>query len=152
MTQTRLIYCSNQCSSCIGLGLIELLSIAEFLPTLRPFVAFFLTIGAKALFPTAVLMRKAGDKSITLLRLSKNGRCRTSTHWQARFRLTIHVGSELFHVGNQIMRCFWHASLFADFLLHRLVQLFTFIDSILSLCVICTKLYIDQSGFNSFGI
>ena len=40
MTQTRLIYYSQLCSGCIGLGLFALLSIARFLSTLRLFVTF----------------------------------------------------------------------------------------------------------------
>ncbi len=82
MTQTRLIYCSNLYSNSIGPGLFALLSIAGFLPTLHLFVAFSFTMGAKDHFSTDVLMRKAGDRSITSLRLSRNRRCRTSTRWQ----------------------------------------------------------------------
>ncbi len=89
ITQTRLIHYSNLCSSCIGPGPFALLRIARFLPTLRLFVAFSFTIGAKDLFSAAILIRKAGDRSITLLRLSKSGRCRTSTRWQRWFGLTI---------------------------------------------------------------
>ncbi len=94
-TWTRLIYCSNLCSSNIGPGFFPLLSIAGFLPTFRFFVVFSFTIGAKELFSTAVYMQRAGNKSITLLRLSKNKKCRTSTCWQGWFGLTIQAGSEL---------------------------------------------------------
>ena len=106
MTQTRLIHCSNLYSSCIGPGFLALLSIAGFLLTLRPFVAFSFTIGAKDLFPTTVFMRRAGNRSIALLRLSRSRKCKTSTRWQGWFRLTIQVGSELLCEGNQIMLCF----------------------------------------------
>ena len=122
ITQTRLIHYCNLWSSCIGPGPLALLSIAGFLPTLLPFVAFSFTIGAKDLFPATVVMRRAGHKSITLLRLRKSRRCRTRTYWQRWFGLTIQVGSELLHKGNQIMLCFWHTWLFVHFLLHRLVQ------------------------------
>ncbi len=64
MTQTRLIYCSNLCSSCIRSGFFALLSIAGFLPTLRLFVIFSFIIGAKDLFSTAVFMQRAGSNSI----------------------------------------------------------------------------------------
>ncbi len=74
MTRTRLIHYSNLCSSCIGLGSFALLSIAGFLPTLRFFVAFSFTIRAEDLFPAAVFIRRASDKSITLLRLSRSRR------------------------------------------------------------------------------
>ncbi len=79
MTWTRLIHCSNLCSSCIGPSFFALLSIEVFLPILHLFVAFSFTMGAKDLLPTAVFMQRAGNKSITLLRLSRSGRCRTST-------------------------------------------------------------------------
>ncbi len=79
MTWTRLIYCSNLCCSCIWPSLFTLLSIAGFLLILRLFVAFSFIIGAKNLFSTAVLMQKAGDRSITLLGLSKSRKCRPST-------------------------------------------------------------------------
>ncbi len=79
MTQTRLFHCSNTCSSCIKPGFFALLSIVRFLLTLRLFVIFSFTIRAKDLFPTVVFMRRAGKKSFTLLRLSRNGRCRTNT-------------------------------------------------------------------------
>ncbi len=81
MTLTRLIYCYNLCSSCIGPDLFALLSIVGFLPTLCLFVAFSLTIGAKNVFPATVSMRRAGNRSITSLRVSRNGECRTSTNW-----------------------------------------------------------------------
>ncbi len=122
ITWTRLIHCNNLCSSCIGPGFLTLLSIAGFLPTLHLFVAFFFTIRAKDLFPTAVFMREAGTKSITSLRLSRKRKCRTSTCWQGWFRLTIQVGSKFLRECKQIMLCFWNAWFFADFLLHRLVQ------------------------------
>ncbi len=109
MTRSRLIHRSNLCSSCIGPGPFALLSIARFLPILHLFVAFYFTIGAKNLFPSAVLMGRAGNKSITSPRLSRNGRCRTKTRWRRWFRLTIQVGSELRYKGNQIMLCSWHA-------------------------------------------
>ncbi len=109
MTQTRLIHCSNLCSSCIGSGFFALLSIAGFLLILRFFVTFFFTIGAKNLFSTGVLMRKAGDRSINLLKSSKNVKCRASTRLLGWFRLTIQVESELLYESNQIMLCFWHA-------------------------------------------
>ncbi len=47
ITRTRLIHCSNLCSSCIRPGLFTLLSAARFLLTLRLLVAFYFTIGAK---------------------------------------------------------------------------------------------------------
>ncbi len=109
MTRTRLIHYCNLCSRCIGPGPFALLSIARFLPTLRLFVAFSFTIGAKDLFPAAVFMRRAGNKSITLLRLGKSRRYRTRTRLQGWFGLTIQIGSELLRKGNQIMLCFWHA-------------------------------------------
>ena len=122
MTQTRLIHYSNLCSSYIGPSRFALLSIARFLSTLRFFVDFFFTIGAKDLFSMAFLLPRASHRSITSLRLSKSGRCRTSTYWPGWFRLTILVGSELLCKGSQIMLCFWHAWLFADSLLYCLVQ------------------------------
>ncbi len=109
MTWTRLIHCKNLCPSCIRPGFFMLLSIARFLPILRLFILFSLTIGAKNLFPTAVFMQRAGNKSITLLRLSRSGRSKPSTRWQGWFWLTIQVGSELLRECNQIMLCFWHA-------------------------------------------
>ena len=108
ITQTRLIHYSKLYSSCIEPGLFALLSIAVFLPTLRLYVVSF-TLEAKNLFPTALLMRRAGDRSINSLRLSRNRSCRTRTRWQRCFRLTIQVGSELLCKGNQIMFCFWYA-------------------------------------------
>ncbi len=72
MTQTRLIHHGNLCSSCIGPGPFALLSIARLLPTLRLFVAFSFTIRAKNLFPAAVFMRRAGNKSINSLKLSRS--------------------------------------------------------------------------------
>ncbi len=122
MTRTKLIHCSNLCPRCIGPGFFALLSIVWFLATLRLFVAFSLIIGEKDLFSTAVFMRIAGNKSITLLRLSRSGKYRTSTRWQGWFELTIQVGSEFFCEGNQIMLSFWHDWLCADFLLHWRVQ------------------------------
>ncbi len=89
MTWTRLIHCSNLCSNFIEHGFFALLSIAGFLPTLRLLVAFSFTIRAKDLFFTTVFMRRAGNKSITLLRLSRIGGCKTSTGWQRWFELTI---------------------------------------------------------------
>ncbi len=56
MTQTILIHRSNLCSSCIGPGPFALLSIARFLLTLRLFVAFSFTIGAKGPFPAALFI------------------------------------------------------------------------------------------------
>ncbi len=109
MTRTRFIHYGNLYSSCIGPGPFAFLSIARFLLTLRFFVAFSFTIGAKYLFIAAVFMRRAGNKSITLQRLSKSGKCRASTRWQRRLGLTIQVGSELPCKGNQIMLSFWHA-------------------------------------------
>ncbi len=109
MPRTRLIHCSNLCSGCIVPGFFALLSIAGFLPTLHFFVVFSFIIGAKDLFPTAVLMRSAGNKRIISLMLSRSGRCKTSTRWQGWFELTIQVGSELLCEGNQITLCFWHA-------------------------------------------
>ncbi len=85
----RLIYCCNICSSYVGPGFFTLLSIARFLPTLRFFVAFSFTIGAKDLCSSAVFMQRAGGMSINLLRLSWCWRCRMSTHWQGWFGLTI---------------------------------------------------------------
>ncbi len=82
MTRTRLIHRSNLCSICIGLGPFALLSIAGFLPTLHLFVAFSFTIGAKDLFPAVFFIQRDGGRSITSLRLSRSGRCRTSTRWQ----------------------------------------------------------------------
>ncbi len=70
MIQTRLIHCSNLCSSCIGPAFFALFSITLFLPKLCLFVAFSFTIGAKNLFLTAVFMRRVGNKSLILLRLS----------------------------------------------------------------------------------
>ncbi len=122
MTWTRLIHRINLCSSCIGPGPFALLSIAGFLPTLRLFVAFSFTIGAKDLFPAVVSIQRAGGRSITSLRLSRSTRCGTSTRRQEWNGLTIKVGSELFCKSNQIMLCFWHAWLFVDFLLHRFVR------------------------------
>ncbi len=72
MTSSRHIHCSNLSYSCIEPGFFALLSIVGFLPTLRLFVAFYFTIGAKDFFSTAVFMRKAGNKSITSLRLSRS--------------------------------------------------------------------------------
>ncbi len=69
-SQTRLIHRSNLCSSYIGPLPFALLSIAGFLPTLRLFVAFSFTIGAKDLF-LAVFFR-----NITLLKLSSVGQVR----------------------------------------------------------------------------
>ncbi len=83
------------------------------------FVVFSFTIW---FFSTAVCIWRAGNMTITLLRLRKNGKCKTSTRWQWLFRLTIHVGFDLLYEGNQIMLSFWHASLFTNFWLHRLVQ------------------------------
>ncbi len=108
MTRTRLIHHSNLCSSCIGPGFFVLLSIARFLPTLRLFVAFSFTIGAKDLFPAVVFLQRASGRSISLLRLSRSGRCEASTRWQGWFGLTIEVGLELFRKSNQIMLSFWH--------------------------------------------
>ncbi len=122
MTWTRVSPRSNLCSNYIGPGLFALLSIARFLPILPFFVVFSFTIEAKTLFPAAVFIQKAGARSITSLRLERSGRCRTSTRWQRWFGLTTEVGSELLCKVNQIMLCFWHAWLFADFLLHWLVQ------------------------------
>ncbi len=68
MTRTRLIHYNNLCSSCIAPGPFALLSIVRFLLTLRLFVAFSFTIGAKDLFPTAVFIQIAGNNSITSLR------------------------------------------------------------------------------------
>ena len=82
MTQTRLIHFSNLCSSCIGPGFFALISIAGFLLILRLFVAFSFIIGAKDLFPTDVLMRRVGNRSIILLRLNRSGKCMISTRWQ----------------------------------------------------------------------
>ncbi len=82
MTRTRLIHCSLLCCSCIEPAFFMLLSIAGFLSTLRFFVAFSFTIGAKDLFPAPVFMRRAGDNCMTLLRLSRSIKCKTSTHWQ----------------------------------------------------------------------
>ena len=79
MTWTRLIQCSNLCSSCIGPGFFALLTIAGFLLTLHLFVTFSFTIVAKDLFSTAVFLQRAGNKSITLLKLSRSRKCRTST-------------------------------------------------------------------------
>ncbi len=117
MTRTILIHYGNLGSSCIGSSCIgsscirpgpfALLSIARFLQTLRLFVAFSFTIGGKVLFPVAVFIRKAGNMSITSLRLSRSRSCRTRTHWQGWFGLTIQVGSELLCKGNQIILCFW---------------------------------------------
>ena len=56
MTSIRLIHFSNLYSSCIGPGFFALLCIAEFLSTLRFFVVFSFTIGAKDLFPTSIFM------------------------------------------------------------------------------------------------
>ena len=125
MTWIRLIHYSDLCSSYIGPGLFVLLSIARFLLTFRLFVVFSFTIGAKNLFFPTVFTRWADGRSITLLRLSRMRRCRTSTRWQRWFRLTIKVGSELLCNGNQTILCFWYAWLFADFLLHQLLQPFT---------------------------
>ncbi len=122
MIRTRLIDCGNLCSKSIRPGPFALLSIARFLRKLRLFVAFFFTIGAKNLFLAAVFIRRAGNKSITLLKLSRSRRCRTCTCWQGWFGLTIQVRSELLRKGNHIMLCFWHTWLFAHFLLHQLVQ------------------------------
>ncbi len=122
MTRTRLIHCSNLCSSCIGPDSFALLSIPGFLPTLRLFVVFSFTIGAKDLFPTAVFIQRAGSRSITSPRLSRSRWCGISTRWQGWFGLTIEVGTELLRKSNQIMLYFWHTWLFADFLLHLLVQ------------------------------
>ncbi len=108
ITQTRLIHHSNLCSSCIGPGPSALLRIAGFLPKLCLFVAFSFTIGVKDPFSAAVSMRRADNKSVTLLKLSRSGRCRTRTRWQGLFGLTILVRSELLRKGNQIMLCFWH--------------------------------------------
>ncbi len=109
MTRTKLIHYGNLGSSRTGPGPFALLSITRFLPSLRLFVVFSFTIRAKNLFPAAVFMRRAGNKSITLPRLSRSGRCRTRTRWQRWFGLTIQVGSELLCKGNQIMLCSWHA-------------------------------------------
>ena len=79
LTWTRLIHCSNSCSRCIGPGFSSLFIIAGFLPTFRLFVAFSSTIRAKDLFPTTVLIRRAGNRSITLHRLSRSGKCRMNT-------------------------------------------------------------------------
>ncbi len=108
MTGTRLIHYCSLCSSCIGPGPFALLSKARLLPTLNLFEAFF-TIGAKDFFFAAVFMRRAGNKIITLLKLSKIRRCRTVTRWQGWFGLTIQVESELLRNSNQIMLCFGHA-------------------------------------------
>ncbi len=108
MTRTRLIHYGNLCSSYTRPGSFALLSIARFFPTLRLFVAFSFTIGAKDLFPAAVFMRRAGNNSIILFMLSRSGKRRTRTRWQGWFELTIQVGSELLCKGNQIMLCFWH--------------------------------------------
>ena len=89
MTETRLIHYSNLFSSYIRPGPFALLSIARFLLTLRLFVAFSFTMVAKDLFPAAFFMQKAGNRSITLLRVKRSGRCRTSTRWQGWFKLTI---------------------------------------------------------------
>ncbi len=121
MTWTRLIHCSNLCSSSIGLGFFALLSLAGFLLTLRLFVASSFTIGAKYLFSTVVLMQESDDRSINWLKLSRSGRCRTSTNWQRWFKFMIQVESKLFCERNQIMLSFWHTWLFADLLLHQLV-------------------------------
>ncbi len=82
ITRTTLIHCNKLCSTCIGPCPFALLSIARFLSTLGLFVAFFFTIGAKDLCSMSVVIRRAGDRSINLLRLSRSGRCWTSTHWQ----------------------------------------------------------------------
>ncbi len=79
VTPTRLIHCSNLCSSCIRPGLFAWLSIAGFRLTFRLFVTFSFTIRAKDLFLTAVFMQRVDDRSTILLRLSRSGRCRTST-------------------------------------------------------------------------
>ena len=89
ISRTRFIHYSNLCSSCIGPSVPALLSIARFLPTLRLFVTFSFTIRAKNLFLMAVFIQRAGDSSITSLRLSKSGRCRMSMRWQGWFRVTI---------------------------------------------------------------
>ncbi len=89
ITQTGLIHCRNLCSNCIGPGFFALLSIARFLPTLRLFMAFSFTIGAKDFFSTAVFMQRASNKSITLSRLRRSRRCRMSIRWQRLFGLTI---------------------------------------------------------------
>ncbi len=122
MTWSRLIHCSNLRSSYVGPGLFALLSIAGFFLILRLFVAFSFTIGAKDLFSMAVHMRKVGDMSITLLKLSRSIKCRTNTYWQCWIGLTIQVESEFPRESNQIMLHFWYSWLFAHFLLHRLVQ------------------------------
>ena len=89
MTQTRLIHHDNLCSSCIWPGPIMLLKIAGFLLTLRLLVAFSFTIGVKDPFPAAVSIRRADNKSIILLSLSRSGSCWTSTRWQRLIELTI---------------------------------------------------------------
>ncbi len=109
MTPTRLIHYGNLCSNCIAPGPSGLLSIVRVLPTLRLFVVFSFTIGAKDLFPSAVFIRRSGNKTITLLSLSRSRRCRTRTRCQGWFGLTNQVGSKLLWKGNQIMLCFWHA-------------------------------------------
>ncbi len=109
MTRTRLIHRRTLCSSCIGPGPFALLSIVGFLLTLRLFVAFSFTIGAKDLFPSVFFIQRAGCRSINSLRLSRSRKCGTSTRWQGWFGLTIEVGSELLCKSNQIMICFLHA-------------------------------------------
>ncbi len=109
MTRTRLIHHGNLCSSCTWPGSFPLLRIARFLLTLRLFVAFSFKVGAKDLFPAALFMRRAGNKSIILPRLSTSGKCSTKTRWQRWFGLTIQVRSELLYKSKQIMLCSWHA-------------------------------------------
>ncbi len=100
MTSIRLIHFSNLYSSCIGPGFFALLCIAEFLPTLRFFVVFSFTIRAKDLFLTSIFMWRAGNKSTTLLKLSRNRSYKRNTCWQEWFWLTIQVALELFCEGN----------------------------------------------------
>ena len=78
MTQTRLIHCSNLCSSCIGLGSLCCLASRNFFRHCASLYLFF-TMGAKNFFLSAFLMQKACHKSITSFTLSKSGKFKTST-------------------------------------------------------------------------